>query len=452
MLETVPGAEGAHLLPMGSQRAGEEQQEDVMPAENVQGAVLGHEAGALPARRGALDGVRVVDLTQFEAGTSCTQSLAWLGADVIKVEEPIRGEQGRRASADRPDADSYYFMILNSNKRSVTANLKHDKGRALLRDLIAKADVFIENFAPGVIERLGFSYEAVREMNPGIIYAQIKGYAPEGPFGTFPAFDMTAQCAGGSVAITGQQDGPPLKPGPTLGDTGAGLHCAIGIVAALYQRHTTGLGQRVEVAMQEAVINFSRIAFARQAISGEPAPRVGNQSMLGTNSPSEIYPCKGGGPNDHCFIYTSRAGNHQWERLLGLIGREDLAGDARFASPERRHDHRALIDRMISDWTIRHDKVVVMTKLGEAGVPAGAVFDTEELQNDPFLQRRGAFVTVQHPVRGAFTMPGWPVRMSGSEVATTASPLLGADNADVYGGLLGLGPDQLAALRAERAI
>jgi formyl-CoA transferase len=409
-------------------------------------------AVAEQASNTALQGVRVLDLTQFEAGTSCTQSLAWLGAEVIKVEEPRRGEQGRRASQDRPDADSYYFMILNSNKRSVTANLKHEKGRKILRDLIAHSDVFVENFAPGVIERLGFGYEDVRAINPRIIYAQIKGYAPEGPFGAFPAFDMTAQCAGGAVAITGEVGGPPLKPGPTLGDTGAGLHCAIGIVAALLQRQATGRGQRIEVAMQEAVINFSRIAFARQALTGSPAPRVGNQSMLGTNSPSEIYACAGGGPNDHCFIYTSRAGNHQWERLLGLIGREELIGDPRFESPEQRHEHRTFVDRLISEWAVRHDKVAVMTMLGEAGVPAGAVFDTEELQNDPFLRRRGAFVTVDHPVRGPFTMPGWPVRMSESQVPVTPSPLLGADNADVYGSLLGLGQEELAELRRDNAL
>lgn len=400
----------------------------------------------------ALKSVRVVDLTQFEAGTSCTQTLAWLGADVIKVEEPGQGEQGRRASADMPGADSYYFIVLNTNKRSVTANLKDERGRDLLRRLIQISDVFVENFAPGVIERLGFDYEAVKAINPAIIYAQIKGYAPDGPFASFPAFDMTAQAAGGSLSITGEVDGRPLKPGTTIGDTGAGLHCAIGILAALLQRRFTGVGQRVEVAMQEAVINFARIAFARQALGGTAAPRTGNQSLLGTNSPSEVYPCKGGGANDYCFIYTSRAGNRHWERLLQVIGRDDLIGDPRFATPELREQHRQIVDELITAWSTRLEKRQVMTILGEAGVPAGAVFDTDELTRDPDLRRRGAITTLKHPVRGDFDMPGWPVRMSHSSVPVTSSPLLGADNDAVYGELLGLSQQEIAELKAAAAI
>lgn len=402
--------------------------------------------------RPALAGVRVVDLTQFEAGTSCTQTLAWLGAEVIKVEEPGRGEQGRRASADRPDADSYYFMALNTNKQSVTANLKSAEGRALLTRLIEASDVFVENFAPGVIERLGFGYEAVRAINPAIVYAQIKGYSPDGPYANFPAFDMTAQAAGGALSITGEPSGRPLKPGVTIGDTGAGLHCAIGVLAALFQRTVTGVGQRIDVAMQEAVINFARIAFARQALAGSAAPRTGNQSMLGTNSPSEVYRCRGGGENDYCFIYTSRAGNHHWDRLLGVIGRQDLVGDPRFATPELRQQHHGLVDDAITSWTAEHDKETVMTRLGEAGVPAGAVFDTQELIDDPHLRERGAIATVKHPVRGDFHMPGWPVRMSGSHVPVTPSPLLGADTDAVYSRLLGLDAAKLAELKSAGSI
>ena len=404
------------------------------------------------ARPGALHGVRVVDLTQFEAGTSCTQTLAWLGAEVIKVEEPTKGEQGRSASADRPGADSYYFMLLNANKQSVTANLKSEKGRGLLRALIEKSDVFVENFAPGVIERLGFGYETVCRINPRIVYAQIKGFAPDGPYGKFLAFDMIAQATGGAMAITGEPDGRPLKPGLTIGDTGTGLHCAIGILAALYQRQFTGRGQYIEVAMQEAVINYARISYASQALWGKPAPRVGNQSILGTNSPSESYPCKGGGPNDYCYIYTSRATSQHWDRLLKFIGREELVGDSRFATAQMRFKHRDEVDVMVSNWTRKFDKHTVMKMLGEAGVPAGAVFDTQELSSDPHLHRRGAFVTVKHPVRGDFTMPGWPVHMSESKVPIEAAPLLGAHNREIYGGLLGLTPDELTTLRDAKAI
>lgn len=405
-------------------------------------------AGARPA----LAGVKVVDLTQFEAGTSCTETLAWLGADVVKVEEPTRGDQGRHASTDRHDADSYYFMLLNANKRSVTCNLKHERGRAVLRDLIEVGDVFIENFGPGVIERLGFGYEVVKEINPRIIYAQIKGFAPDGPYGNFLSFDMIAQAVGGALATTGELGHRPLKPGPTIGDTGTGLHCAIGILAALYQRQATGRGQRIEVAMQEAVINFSRIAYGSQLLWGKAPERNGNRSVLGTSAPSDTYPCKGGGQNDWVFIYTSRASNHQWERLLRVMGREDLLDDPRFATPKDRVEHIDEIDALITAWTTQRDKVEVMETLGHAGVPAGAVLDTGELMNDPFLRKRGMFATVKHPVRGEVTIPGWPVKMSDTEVPLSASPLLGQHSEDVLGEWLGYPAEKVAELRASKAI
>src|SRR5918911_720952 len=299
----------------------------------------------------ALAGVKVIDLTQFEAGTSCTETLAWLGADVIKVEEPTQGDQGRRASTDKVGVDSYYFMLLNANKRSVTLNLKEERGKEILRKMIEQADVFVENFGPGVIERLGFGYDVVSKINPRIIYAQVKGFAPDGPYGKFLAFDMIAQAAGGSLSTTGEKGGRPLKPGPTIGDTGTGLHTAIGILAALYQRQFTGKGQRIEVAMQEAVINFSRIAYGSQLLWGKAPERNGNRSVLGTSAPSDTYPCKPGGPNDWVFIYTSRAGNHQWQRLLTVMGREDLLDDPRFATPRDRVAHIDEVDDLIISWT-----------------------------------------------------------------------------------------------------
>jgi len=400
----------------------------------------------------ALADVRVVDLTQFEAGTSCTEALAWLGADVIKVEEPVNGEQGRHASTDQPGVDSYYFMLLNANKRSVTCNLKDERGKALLRALIEHADVFVENFAPGAIERLGFGYDEVARLNPRIIYAQIKGFAPEGPFGQFLAFDMIAQAVGGALSTTGEPDGRPLKPGVNIGDTGAGLHAAIGILAALHQRDTCGRGQRIEVAMQESVINFGRIAYASQALSNRPAQRLGNKSQLGTNAPSEVYRCKGEGPNDYCFIYTTRAGNHHWHRLLSVIGREDLIDDPRFASNADRVRNEREMDAIIMEWTCQRTKRDVMEALGRAGVPAGAVFDTDELLHDPFLRERGMFGTVHHPVRGEFTMPAWPVKMSESHVPLRSAPLLGEDTNAVYEEILGCTPEQIAELRAQRII
>jgi len=240
-----------------------------------------------PDRATALAGLKVVDLTQYEAGTSCTESLAWLGADVVKV-EPQGGENGRFASTERGDLDSYYFIIMNANKRSMVCDLKSQRGKDILTKLILKADVMIENMTPGGIERLGFGYDAVRKLNPRIIYAQIKGFAPDGPYASFLSFDMIAQAVGGAFAITGVEGGPPLRPGPHVGDTGAGLHCLIGILAALNQRHVTGRGQRIEVSMQDSVINFNRIVFAGQLMMGKPVERTGNQSSLGAAAPSEL--------------------------------------------------------------------------------------------------------------------------------------------------------------------
>ncbi|MCH9013466.1 MAG: CoA transferase [Proteobacteria bacterium] len=213
----------------------------------------------------ALTGVKVLDLTHFEAGTSATETLAWLGADVIKVENPKGGEHGRAASTDIPGVDSYYFMMLNANKRSITCNLKSQRGLDMLRRMIARADVFIENFGPGAIERLGLGYKDVRKISPAIIYAQIKGFAPGSPYEDFLSFDMIGQATGGVMSVTGEADGRPIKPGVTLGDTGTGLHCAIGILAALHQRHATGRGQLVQVAMQDAMVNYCRVAYAAQA-------------------------------------------------------------------------------------------------------------------------------------------------------------------------------------------
>jgi formyl-CoA transferase len=394
----------------------------------------------------ALDGVRVIDLTQFEAGTSCTETLAWLGADVIKVEEPGSGDQGRRLSTEQPGVDSYYFMLLNANKRSVTCNLKDERGKALLRALVEHGDVFIENFAPGVIERLGFGYEEVARINPRMIYAQIKGFATESPYGKFLAFDMIAQAAGGAFSITGEPDGRPLKPGPNVGDTGTGLHAVIGILAALWQRQRTGVGQKVEVAMQEAVINYTRVSYSTQAVLNQPAPRRGDGGNLATSGPSGVFRCQGESPNDYCYIHATRGDNLHWHRLLSAIGREDLMDDSRFKTSHNRAAHAAELKAIIEAWTRQRPKVEVMDTLGRAGVPAGAVFDTQELLHDPFLRDRGMFASVEHPVRGEFTMPGWPVKMSASDVPLKSAPLLGQDNEAVYGQLAGYSAEQITAL------
>jgi formyl-CoA transferase len=409
---------------------------------------------AMPASNGtALQNIRVVDFTQFESGTSCTQTLAWLGADVIKVEPPGRGEQGRGAGTNPGDGGSSpYFMALNANKRSVTCNLKDERGRRLMRSLIEKSDVFIENFGPGVIERLGFGYDAVRQINPRMVYAQIKGFAPDGQYADFLAFDGVAQAAGGALSVTGLEGGIPIKPGPNMADTGTGLHCSIGIISALFQRERSGVGQRIEVSMQDAVINFGRIAFAAQEMFGKAAERSGNRSIIAATSPSGVYACSGGGPDDYVCIYTNRADNSQWERLLAIIGHADKKDDPRFRDPRERHTHAIIVDEMVLEWTRQRDKREVMKVLGAAKIPVSAVFSTMELSNDPELRERGTFVALDHPTRGKFVMPGFMIKMSDSRVPITPSPQLAADNEAVYGQLLGLPAEELASLRDDGII
>jgi formyl-CoA transferase len=403
------------------------------------------------AAKPALAGIKVVDLTQFEAGTSITETLAWLGAEVIKVENPKGGEQGRSASSERKDADSYYFMLLNANKKSITLNLKSERGKEILRDLIRKGDIFAENFAPGVIEKLGFSYEEVQKLNPRIIYATVKGFGKGSPFEKNLAFDMIAQAAGGVMSITGEADGRPIKPGVTLGDTGTGLHAVIGVLAALYQRTATGRGQKVEVAMQDAMVNYCRIAYSRQLMTNKACERNGNSVVLG-NAPCEVFRCKPGGHNDYVFIYTSRATNAHWENLCDVIGRADLKADPRLATPVKRGDHAAEITAEIEKWTMNYTKHEAMQKLGAAGVPCGAVMDTKELSDDPTMREREIFAEIDHPVRGKLWIPGWPVKMSDSYVKVTASPVLGANNDDVYSEWLGYSKNDIAALKKDGVV
>ena len=254
------------------------------------------------------------------------------------------------------------------------------------------------------------------------------------------------------MSINGDADDRPLRSGATVADTGSGLHCVIGILAALYQRQLTGRGQRIEIVMQEVVTNMCRISYAAQIMTGKAAHRKGNQSLISSTSPSEAYPCKGGGPNDYCFIYSSRATNRHWERLLQVMGREDLIGDPRYTDPFTRFEYHEDIDAMISAWTRQHDKREVMRLLGEAGVAAGAVFDTDDLSHDPNLHERGTMVSVQHPKRGEFTMPGWPVKMTDSSVPVECAPPLGRDTGEVLARILGRSAGQIAALREEKAI
>ncbi|MBX5468154.1 MAG: CoA transferase [Firmicutes bacterium] len=399
-----------------------------------------------------LDGIRVLDLTQFLAGPVATQYLAWMGAEVIKVEPPGQGEQGRWVSRDQPDVDAYGFLLVNLNKKSVTANLKTPEGRALVYRLVATCDVVVENFRRGTAQALGVDYETVRRYKPDIVYAEIKGFDESDPWAEVPAFDSVAQAMGGAISVTGEPDQPPMRPGVAIADIGAGHNCALGILAALRLRDRTGQSQRVRVALRDTVIDFVRPSWAPQLATGRPAQRSGNHHGLGPAAPAGMYPCKPFGPNDYIYIWVSRAPqSSQWAKLAACIGRPDLVEDPRFATPESRYAHREELDAAISAWTRQHTKVDAMRILGAAGVPAGAVFDTLEISHDAALRRRGMIAEVEHPQRGRYTVPGFPIQIDGVRVELTPSPLVGEHNQAVWG-KMGLETGELRRLAAQGII
>jgi formyl-CoA transferase len=396
----------------------------------------------------ALAGVKILDLTQFEAGTSCTEMLAWLGADVIKVEPPKMGEQGRWMLTEKPGVDSHYFMLLNANKRSITLNLKTDRGREMFIEMVKQVDVLSENYSLGTLENWGLGYDRLREINPRLIYLTIKGFGTYGPYSKYKSFDMIAQAAGGAMALTGTPDTPPLKPGPTIGDTGTGVHAACGVLAAYIQRQRTGKGQKVEVAMQEAVFNFVRVPMMDVHITHEPTPRRGNR--LGSGAVGDIFKCAPGGPND--YVYMLCTSPEMWQSMCKVIGKPEVPEDPRFKERKDRGKYMDELTAIIEEWTTKRTKHEVMKLMGEAGVPCGAVLDSVELLNDPHMKERGMVVTVDHPVRGKFTMPGCPVKLEDSPAEVKSSPLLGQHNAEIYGAMLGMTTGDLDRLKQQGII
>lgn len=401
--------------------------------------------------KGPLTGYTVLDFTQFEAGTVCTETLAWMGANVWKVERPVKGELGRYSVA-RPGVDSVGFVIMNMNKESITCNLKSPEGIALIKQLIPKVDVMVENMGPGSMDRLGLDYESCKAINPKIIYASIKGFAQDGPYAEYPAFDPIATHTGGLVAATGLPD-KPIKAGISVADSGSGISCAMGIVAALLQREREGIGQRVDVAMQDVIIGLSRAGWEPYYNDGKPPRRVGNGMPLEDVAPSDTYPCKPFGINDYVHIYCSRhPGSNQFANLCKVIGREDMLEDPRFATPRSRFTYKDEVDAAIKDWLKDHTKQEAMDILAKHDIPAGALLDIGDLTNDPQYYKRGMMVEVEHKDHGTLKLPGFAPRLSENKLEYKVSPELGGSNEAIYKGLLGLSDEEYDALKAKGAI
>ena len=397
----------------------------------------------------ALSGIRILDLTQFEAGTTCTQFLGWLGADVIKIEPP-GGEQSRRNRPEVPGLDAMFFLVFNANKRSIAIDLKDADGRALFLRMVERADVVVENFAPGLMEKLGLGYEQLAAVNPAIIVARIKGFGLSGPYHDYKSFDMIAQAMGGIMSVTGFPDREPIRCGAAIGDTGTGVHTAGAILAAYIQRQRTGRGQLVEVAMQEVVANFLRGRYVDHYRENRASERRGNEIIGGI--PGGAYPCAPGGPNDYVYIYVQPINTEMWRAFATAIGREDLLSDPRCADARTRWTHETELNALFRAWTRTRTKHEVMETLGAAGVPCGAVLDTGEILDDAHLNARGQIHTIEHPTRGTFRLPGCPVRLSDSPAPTAAPPLAGQHTVEILGDVLGMSKDDVAALQARGVV
>nr|WP_244211195.1 formyl-CoA transferase [Amycolatopsis kentuckyensis] len=386
----------------------------------------------------ALEGVRVLDMTHVQSGPSSTQLLAWLGADVIKLETPGRGDITRGQLRDLPGVDSLYFTMLNANKRSITLNMKSAEGKEVFERLVSGVDVLVENFGPGVVDRFGYPWEKLAALNPRLVYASIKGFGP-GRYADFKAYEVVAQAMGGAMSTTGFEDGPPTATGAQIGDSGTGIHLVAAILAALYQRTSTGRGQRVQVAMQDAVLNLCRVKLRdQQRLAhgplgeypndqfGDEVPRSGNAS--GGGQPGWAVKCAPGGPNDYIYVIVQPPG---WAPLARLIGKAELADDPAWATPEVRLSKLDKMFALVEEWTEKHTKWEVMEKLNACNIPCGPILSTKELIEDETLAELGSVVEVPHPERGSFKTVGCPLKLSDSPVEIERSPLLGEHNDEV---------------------
>jgi len=412
----------------------------------------------------ALDGVRILDFTHVQSGPTCTQLLAWFGADVIKIEKAGAGDITREQLRDIEGVDSLYFTMLNHNKRSITVDAKKPEGKALLERLIKYCDVLVENFAPGALDRMGFTWERIQQLNPKMIVASVKGFGP-GPYVECKVYENVAQCAGGAASTTGFDDGPPLVTGAQIGDSGTGLHLALGIVCALYQRKTTGRGQRVLAAMQDGVLNLCRVKLrdqqrlARTGIMkeypqypdgkfGSAVPRAGNAS--GGGQPGWIIKCKGWETDPNAYLYFITQAP-VWKEICHVIGKDEWITDPDYATPNARLPRLKHIFDTIEQWTMTKTKFEAMDEFNKHDIPCGPILSMEELAAEPSLRATGTIVEVDHPKRGKYLSVGNPIKLSDSPTEVKRSPLLGEHTQEVLKEL-GVSEAEMAALKAANVI
>jgi formyl-CoA transferase len=413
----------------------------------------------------ALEGIKVLDFTHVQSGPTCTQLLGWFGADVIKVERPGVGDATRQQLVDVPGADSLYFTMLNHNKRSIELNSKNETGKEVLTRLIENCDVLVENFAPGALDRMGFSWERIQEINPRIIMASIKGFGP-GKYQDCKVYENVAQCAGGSASTTGFVDGPPLVTGAQIGDSGTGLHLCLGIVTALFQREKTGRGQKVTAAMQDSVLNLCRVKmrdqqrlevgplkeysqFGEGLPFGDATPRAGNDS--GGGQPGRILKCKGweNDPNAYTYFIIQAA---VWEKVCDVIGEPHWKTEEGFATPPARLDKLNRIFERIEEWTMTKTKYEVMDLCNPMDIPVGPILSMTEISEDKGLYATGTLVKVDHPERGEYVSVGCPIKLSDSDVEVVRSPLLGEHTTEILGDVLGYSDSEIEAIAASGAV
>jgi formyl-CoA transferase len=413
----------------------------------------------------ALEGVRILDFTHVQSGPTCTQLLAWFGADVIKIERPGGGDITRGQLVDVKGADSLYFTMLNHNKRSITVDSKNPQGKFVIEELIKTCDVLVENFAPGALDRMGFTWEHISSLNPRIIVASIKGFGP-GPYEDCKVYENVAQCTGGSASTTGFRDGPPLVTGAQIGDSGTGLHLALGIVTALYHRTHSGKGQRVSVAMQDSVLNLCRVKlrdqqrlkagplteysqFGEGIPFGDATPRAGNDS--GGGQPGRILKCKGAPEDPNAYIYFITQAP-VWEKICDVIGEPTWKTDPEYATPKARLPKLNEIFARIEAWTMSMTKFEAMDILNKYDIPCGPILSMKELAEDASLRNTGTVVEVDHPTRGKYLSVGNPIKLSDSVSEVKRSPLLGEHTEEILRDVLKLSPGQIGDIRQSGAI